>query len=285
MALVVAALMFGVEVKGARRWIFGVQPSEFVKPAFVILAAWAFSEGARRRDVPGNFLAVLLLPLTIVPLILQPDFGQTMLISIVWAALFFMAGLHWFWVAGIGGIGATGVMLAYQFVPHVRVRIERFIDPGNGPGASDTFQVDTAMESFISGGWFGKGPGEGTFKRVLPDSHTDFIFAVTGEEFGVIACLLIVSLFAFIVLRGLLGASRNEDSFCRFAAAGLIMLFGIQSSINMAVNLHLMPAKGMTLPFISYGGSSLISLALGMGFLLAVTRKRPRSQIVGRLTE
>jgi cell division protein FtsW len=250
-----------------------------------VLAAWAFSEGARRRDVPGNFHALVLLPLTIVPLIMQPDIGQTMLIAMVWSALFFMAGLHWVWVAGIGGIGVSGVLLAYQFVPHVRVRIERFIDPSNGPGASDTFQVDTAMESFISGGWFGKGPGEGTFKRVLPDAHTDFIFAVTGEEFGVIACMVIVAIFAFIVLRGLIGASRNEDSFCRFAAAALIMLFGVQSSINMAVNLHLMPAKGMTLPFISYGGSSLISLALGMGFLLAVTRKRPRSQIVGRLTE
>jgi cell division protein FtsW len=285
MALIFAALLFGQEVKGARRWIFGIQPSEFIKPAFVILAAWAFSEGARRQDVPGNLLALILLPATIVPLILQPDFGQTMLISVVWASLFFMAGLHWFWVAGIGGIGATGVVMAYRFVPHVRARIEKFLDPGNGPGASDTFQVDTAMESFISGGWLGKGPGEGTFKRILPDSHTDFIFAVTGEEFGIIACLLIVALFSFIVLRGLLNAMRNEDSFCRFAAAGLVVLFGIQSTINMAVNLQLMPAKGKTLPFISYGGSSLISLALAMGFLIAVTRKRPRSQIVGRCDE
>jgi len=284
-ALIFAALLFGQEVKGARRWSFGIQPSEFIKPAFVILAAWAFSEGARRQDVPGNLLALILLPMTIVPLILQPDFGQTMLISVVWASLFFMAGLHWFWVAGIGGIGATGVVMAYRFVPHVRARIEKFLDPGNGPGASDTFQVDTAMESFISGGWLGKGPGEGTFKRILPDSHTDFIFAVTGEEFGIIACLLIVALFSFIVLRGLLNAMRNEDSFCRFAAAGLVVLFGIQSAINMAVNLQLMPAKGMTLPFISYGGSSLISLALAMGFLIAVTRKRPRSQIVGRCDE
>jgi cell division protein FtsW len=283
--LVVAAIMFGHEVKGAKRWIFGIQPSEFVKPAFVVLAAWAFSEGARRRDVPANILALLLLPATIVPLILQPDFGQTMLISMVWAALFFMAGLHWFWVAGIGGVGASGVLLAYKFVPHVRLRIEKFIDPASGVGASDTFQVDTAMESFISGGWFGKGPGEGTLKRILPDSHTDFIFAVTGEEFGVLFCIGIVSLFAFIVLRVLWLASKNEDPFCRFASAGLVMLFGLQSAINMAVNVHLMPAKGMTLPFISYGGSSLISLALGMGFLIAVTRRRPKSQIIGRVME
>jgi cell division protein FtsW len=281
MALIFAALLFGHEVKGARRWIFGVQPSEFVKPAFVVLAAWAFSEGARRRDVPGTMIAVLILPATIIPLIMQPDFGQTMLISIVWAALFFMAGLHWLWVAGFGGIGVTGVMLAYQFSPHVRLRIEKFIDPSHGGLVTgDTFQVDTAVQSFISGGWFGKGPGEGTLKRILPDSHTDFIFAVTGEEFGTLMCIAIVALFGFVVLRGLLLAARNEDPFCRFAAAGLIMLFGIQSAINMAVNLDLMPAKGMTLPFISYGGSSLISLALAMGFLIAVTRKRPRSEIL-----
>ena len=285
MAMILAALVFGVEVKGARRWIFGVQPSEFVKPAFVVLAAWAFSEGGRGKKVPANTLAFLLLPMTIVPLMLQPDFGQTMLVSLVWAALFFMAGLHWFWVAGIGGAGMSGVLLTYKFVPHVRARIEKFIDPASSGSPGDTFQVDTAMESFISGGWFGKGPGEGTLKRVLPDSHTDFIFAVTGEEFGIIFCLLIVSVFAFIVLRVLLNSANNVNSFCRFASAGLVMLFGLQSAINMAVNLRLMPAKGMTLPFISYGGSSLISLALGMGFLIAVTRKRPQSEMMTRMDE
>jgi cell division protein FtsW len=285
MVLIGLALVFGHEIKGARRWIFGIQPSEFVKPAFVVLAAWAFAEGGRRRDVPANVFALLLLPATIVPLIMQPDFGQTMLISIVWAALFFMAGLHWLWVGGIGGIGFTGALLAYEFVPHVRVRIEKFIDPAVGTTAGDTFQVDTAVESFISGGFFGKGPGEGTLKRVLPDSHTDFIFAVTGEEFGVLFCTAIVALFAFIVIRGLILSSKNEDSFCRFASAGLVMLFGLQSAINMAVNLRLMPAKGMTLPFISYGGSSLISLALGMGFLIAVTRRRPKSEIFARVDE
>jgi len=280
MALVVLTLLYGVEVKGSKRWIFGVQPSEFVKPAFVILAAWAFSEGARRRDVPGTIIAMLLLPTTVIPLVLQPDIGQTMLISIVWAALFFMAGLHWLWVMGIGGAGVTGVLFAYKFVPHVRSRIDKFLDPGaGGTNASDTFQVDTAMESFISGGWLGKGPGEGTMKRILPDSHTDFIFAVTGEEFGVIFFMFIVLIFAIVVLRGLIVASKNDDPFCRFAAAGLVVLFGVQSAINMAVNLHLMPAKGMTLPFISYGGSSMISLGIGMGFLIAVTRRRPRAEI------
>jgi cell division protein FtsW len=279
MVLIVLALLFGTEIKGARRWIFGIQPSEFVKPAFVILAAWAFSEGARRRDVPATTLAFLILPATIVPLILQPDFGQTMLVTLVWSSLFFMAGLHWFWVFGLCGVAMLGITVTYRYVPHVKLRIEKFIDPTAGSASADTFQVDTALESFISGGWFGRGPGEGVFKRILPDSHTDFIFAVTGEEFGILACLMIVSIFAFIVVRGLFGAAKNEDPFCRFAAAGLIMLFGLQSAINMSVNLHLMPAKGMTLPFISYGGSSLLSLALGMGFLIAVTRKRPRTEI------
>ena len=279
--LVVIALIFGQEIKGSRRWIFGIQPSEFLKPAFVILAAWAFSERAKRRDVPALVLAVLLLLVTITPLILQPDFGQTMLVSLVWAALFFMAGLHWFWVAGIGGAGLSGALAAYKLVPHVRARVLRFIDPGAASGGiADTFQVDTALDCFLSGGWYGKGPGEGTLKRILPDAHTDFIFAVTGEEFGVLACLLIVAIFAFIVLRGLFLATRNEDPFCRLAAAGLLLLFGIQSAINMAVNVHLLPAKGMTLPFISYGGSSLISLALAAGFLIAVLRKRPGSAIL-----
>lgn len=278
--LILVALLYGDEIKGSRRWIFGIQPSEFLKPAFVILVAWAFSEVGKRCDVPANFLAILLLGVTIVPLILQPDFGQTMLVSLVWMALLFMAGLHWLWVAGLGGAGFGGALLAYKLVPHVRVRVLKFIDPGAGGGIADTFQVDTALDCFLSGGWFGKGPGEGTVKRILPDAHTDFIFAVTGEEFGVLACVLIASIFAFIVLRGLFMAARNEDPFCRFAAAGLVMLFGIQSAINMAVNINLIPAKGMTLPFISYGGSSLISLALAIGFLIAVLRKRPGAAIL-----
>jgi cell division protein FtsW len=156
----------------------------------------------------------------------------------------------------------------------VRARIERFMDKSSG----DTFQVDTAMESFARGGWLGRGPGEGTVKRILPDAHTDFIFAVTAEEFGVIVCLAVLAIFAFVVLRGLTLARRNDDVFCRLATTGLVLMFGLQAAINMMVNVHLMPAKGMTLPFISYGGSSLLSLALGMGFLIALTRRRPRAE-------
>ncbi len=283
LAMVVATLYLGIEVKGARRWLTlgplgSVQPSEFIKPAFVVLAAWAFAEGGRRPDLPGTWLALLLLPATIAPLVLQPDFGQTMLVTLVWAGLFFVAGLHWFWVLGLGGAGAFGILIAYQLVPHVRARIERFMDKGSG----DTFQIDTALESFAQGGWLGKGPGEGTVKRILPDAHTDFIFAVTAEEFGIVVCILLVMLFALIVLRSLAVAQKAEDPFIRLAVTGLALLFGIQAAINMMVNLHMMPAKGMTLPFISYGGSSLISLAIGTGFLLALTRKRPRAVDFGR---
>ena len=282
MAMVLLALKFGPEIKGAHRWIsimgMGLQPSEFVKPAFVIIAAWAFSEGSRRSDMPGALLALLLLPATIVPLVLQPDFGQTMLITMVWAGMFFVAGLHWFWVHGLGGLGAFGIFVAYELLPHVRERIERFLNKDSG----DTFQVDTALESFRTGGWLGRGPGEGTVKRILPDAHTDFIFAVTAEEFGVIICIAVVCLYGFIVLRGLMLAQRNEDTFCRLAIAGLLMMFGLQAAINMMVNVHLMPAKGMTLPFISYGGSSLLSLALATGFLIALTRRRPRSEMLDR---
>jgi len=275
-ALIILTLMFGAEVKGARRWIFGLQPSEFIKPAFVVLAAWAFTEGGRKAPtaILAKFLSFAILPVTIVPLILEPDFGQTMLVSIVWASLFFLAGLHWFWVVGVGGLGVAGGFAAYKLSPHVHERVLRFLNPDSTGGLVDTFQVDTALQSLLYGGWLGRGPGEGVYKRILPDAHTDFVFAVTGEEFGMIACLGLILFFGFIVLRGLWLASRNADPFCRFVAAGMTVMFGVQSWINIAVNLRAMPAKGMTLPFISYGGSSLMALGLGMGFLLAATRKR-----------
>src|SRR6202161_215867 len=254
MALIVLALLFGAEVKGSRRWIFGLQPSEFIKPAFVILAAWAFTEGGRTGPtaIPAQLLSFLLLPFAIVPLILEPDFGETMLVAVVWAALFFLAGLHWFWVVAIGGMGMAGGFAVFKLSPHVHERGLRLFDTDPKGGLGDTCQVDTALQSILSGGWLGRGPGEGVYKRILPDAHTDFVFAVTGEEFGMIACMALIAFFAFIVLRALTLAARNEDPFCRLAAAGLTVMFGVQSWINMAVNLRAMPAKGMTLPFISY---------------------------------
>jgi cell division protein FtsW len=280
LAMVAATPHFGAEIKGAKRWLilFGVniQPSEFLKPAFVILIAWLFGESAKRPDMPANAIALSLLILVVALLVIQPDFGQTMLIVLVWSALFFMAGMRVVWMFGIAGIAGMGLLTAYFTVPHVARRIQRFLDPASG----DTFNIDIATESFMRGGWFGQGPGEGTVKRLLPESHTDFVFAVAAEEFGVALCLVLVSLFAFIVIRALIRAMRNDDPFPRFAAAGLTMLFATQSAINMSVNLHLIPAKGMTLPFISYGGSSMISLAYAMGMLLALTREQPRAAML-----
>jgi cell division protein FtsW len=284
LVLVVLTLFIGAEVKGARRWLnfagVGLQPSEFLKPAFVVLSAWLFAESVKRPEMPANLLAMLLLAATVTPLVLQPDVGQTTLITVVWAALFFMAGMRWLWVFGMAGVGAAGIVGAYYTFSHVRRRIDKFLEPGT----ADTFQVDVAIDAFQQGGWFGKGPGEGTVKRIIPDSHTDFIFAVAAEEFGIILCLVIVSLFAFIVLRSLSHAFRDEDPFCRFAVSGLAMLFGLQSCINLMVNLHLIPPKGMTLPFVSYGGSSLIALAFGMGMLIALTRRRPRAETLAELS-
>jgi len=240
------------------------------------LIAWLFGESAKRPDMPANAIALAMLLMVVALLVVQPDFGQTMLIVLVWSALFFMAGMRVVWVFGIAGMAAAGLTVAYFTVPHVAGRIQRFLNPGSG----DTFNIDIATESFVRGGWFGRGPGEGTVKRLLPESHTDFVFAVAAEEFGVALCLALVALFAFIVIRMLLRALRNDDPFARFAAAGLTLLFATQSAINMAVNLHLIPAKGMTLPFISYGGSSMISLAYAMGMLLALTREQPRAAML-----
>jgi cell division protein FtsW len=271
--------LVGPEVKGSRRWItligVNIQASESAKPAFVVMAAWLFAESARRPEMPATSMALALLMMLVSLLVLEPDFGQTMLILMVWGALFFIAGMRMIWVLGLAGAATAGLFGAYLFVPHVAGRIKRFMNPASG----DTFQVDTAMEAFANGGWFGLGPGEGIAKRSLPDSHTDFVFAVAAEEFGIILCLALLALFAFVVIRALSRAYATEDMFARFAASGLAILFGVQAAINMSVNLQLIPAKGMTLPFISYGGSSIISLAYGVGMMLALTRQRPRTEM------
>ena len=275
--LMLATLFIGSEVKGSRRWLniagFGLQPSEFVKPAFAIITAWLFAENSRRFDVPGNLFSIILFAIVAALLIAQPDFGQVLLVSVIWGALFFMAGMSWMWifVLGVMGIGALG--LAYSFFPHVAGRINRFFS-----GEGDNFQVETAIDAIINGGWLGQGPGEGTVKNILPDGHADFPFAVAAEEFGIIACILLALVYAFIVLRGFNRALGEKDGFVRLSIGGILVLFGAQSLINMGVNLQLLPAKGMTLPFVSYGGSSLAAMAVTMGFLLALTRSRPESR-------
>jgi cell division protein FtsW len=272
--LMLAALFIGVEVKGARRWValagVSVQPSEFMKPAFVIICAWLFAEHRRQPEIPGNLFAMILLVLVLALLVAQPDLGQTMLVAGTWGVMFFMAGMPWIWILLLGALGIAGALAAYTVFPHVAGRIDRFLT-----GEGDTFQVDTGREAIIRGGWWGQGPGEGTVKRILPDSHTDFIFSVAAEEFGIVLCFVVVALFAFIVLKGLRFALKEEDDFTRYAVSGLVILMGFQSVINMSVNLQLMPAKGMTLPFISYGGSSLVAMAISMGMVLALTTRRP----------
>ena len=277
LVLMVAVLYVGMEVKGARRWVsiagLSIQPSEFLKPAFVVVCAWLFAEHRRQPDIPGNLFSMILLALVISLLVAQPDFGQTMLVLGTWGVMFFMAGLSWIWILLLGAAGVVGVLAAYTVFPHVAGRIDRFMT-----GEGDTFQVDMGREAIVNGGWFGLGPGEGTVKRVIPDSHADFVFSVAGEEFGIVMCFVIMTIFAFIVLRGLNTALKEHDDFTRYAVGGLVTVFGLQSVINMCVNLQLMPAKGMTLPFISYGGSSQIAIAISMGMVLALTRKRPEQR-------
>ena len=281
LALMVLALFFGAEVKGSRRWIslagLSIQPFEFMKPAFVVVCAWLFSEHARQPEIPGNLFAILLYGIVVALLVAQPDLGQTILTTAVWGGMFFMAGMPWLWIVVLGGSAVGGLVVAYTILPHVAGRIDRFLT-----GEGDTFQVDTAREAIIRGDWLGQGPGEGVVKRIIPDSHTDFIFSVAAEEFGIIFCMVIVLIFAFLVMRGLSHAFRERNDFTRFAVAGLVLQIGIQSMINIGVNLELLPAKGMTLPLISYGGSSMVAICVTAGFILALTRHRPEKRAVER---
>jgi len=281
LAAMVLALFFGIEVKGARRWLsigsLSIQPSEFMKPAFVVICAWLFSEHARQPEIPGNLFAILLYGIVAALLVAQPDLGQTILVTAVWGGMFFMAGMPWIWIILLGSVAIGGFAVAYYMFDHVAGRVDRFLT-----GEGDTFQVDTAREAIIRGDWFGKGPGEGVVKRIIPDSHTDFIFSVAAEEFGIIFCMIIVAVFAFVVLRGLNHAFKERNDFTRFAVAGLVLLIGTQSMINVGVNLELLPAKGMTLPLISYGGSSMTAICVTAGFILALTRHRPEKRATER---
>lgn len=272
--LLIAVLFFGTEAKGAKRWIgiggFSLQPSEFIKTFFVVTTAWILSRNYEKTILLKFRIPLLLYVMVVFMLILEPDFGMTVGLSLVFGGQLFIAGLSFLWIliglimAVAGGVGA------YFLLPHVTQRVNNFLDPASG----DNYQISKSLQAFSSGGIYGRGPGEGIVKHSLPDAHTDFIFAVAGEELGMITCIAIILLFAFIVVRGFLRLAKEEDIFIIYAVAGLLMQFGLQAIINISSTMNLIPTKGMTLPLISYGGSSMLSVAVSLGIILALTRRR-----------
>jgi cell division protein FtsW len=271
----IVVLVSGAELNGAQRWLmvgsYSLQPSEFAKPGFIVMIAWLFGEAGRRSDVPALPLALMLWALLAGLLVAEPDVGQTVLISTTAGLLYLLAGLPPIGAALLVLAGSGGLWLAYENFAHVQSRLEKFFSSA----PFEDFQVSRAMQSFAEGGLFGRGPGEGTIKSVLPDAHTDYIFAVIGEEYGALACVALLGVFAFIVVRALMRADDEPDNAQRLSIQGLALLFGLQSLINMGVNIGLLPPKGITLPFISAGGSSMLALSVTAGMLLALTRWRP----------
>ena len=271
-----ATLVIGVDIKGARRWIalpmMSVQPSEFLKPCFAVTTAWLLTESRRSPRFPGMLIAFGILAVILFLLQRQPDVGMSVVIMAVFLTQLYVNGLNLFLVGvGVAAIAGGGVG-AYFLFEHVRIRVHQFLHPN----ATDAYQITTALEAFGNGGFFGRGPGEGRVKDILPDAHADFVYAVAGEEFGMLVCAIILAVFAFIVLRGLLRLLKEQDMFTVLSCTGLLTGFGLQAFVNMGSTLKLIPTKGMTLPFISYGGSAVIAIALGMGMLLALTRRRHR---------
>jgi len=274
--LIMLALPFlGHHAKGATRWLqfggFSLQPSEFMKPALMIVASWMFAEAQKGEGVPGVSIAFVLYGMAVVLLLLQPDVGQTVLITIAFGAAFFMAGVPFAWIVGLGATAIAGLMSLYFVFGHVAERVHKFLSPET----ADTQQIDRAQAAIAAGGLFGRGPGEGILKRQIPDVQTDFAYSGAAEEYGLLFSLLLITLLGFIVIRGLYKSMKLSDPFEQVSAAALFVLVGQQAFINVAVNLKMIPTKGMTLPFISYGGSSMLAMGLTLGMALALTRKRP----------
>ncbi len=264
----------GVGANGGQRWLpvpgFQFQPSEFFKPMFIVTTAWLLALRFEDRSLPTMQLGFALLLLVAVLLIKQPDFGQTALIMAVWLVQALLAGMSLWVLAALAALGTAGLGIAYLTVDHVADRINKFLT-----GGGDTYQIDKALDCFRAGGIFGVGPGEGLMKFRLPEAHTDYIFSVIGEEFGLFACLLIAGLYIGVVTRVFLVMLDEDEPFVFLAATGLATQFGLQATINMMVNLKMLPSKGMTLPLISHGGSSFIAVCVGLGLLLAFTRRNP----------
>lgn len=284
--LMLSVLIFGAEIKGAKRWIaiagFSIQPSEFLKPAFAVVAAWLIALHKRSADKTkttsvfhGYHIAISLYIVMIILLLMQPDLGMTVVLTLVFAVQIFIAGLRFRYLAILLAIGAAGLTMAYASFHHVKSRVDRFFSPGTG----DTFQVDKSLEAIRAGGFVGVGPGQGNVKTGLPDAHADFIFSVLAEEMGLLFSAALIGLFLFIILRGFKRLQDTQDLFSVLAAGGLLAMFGFQSLIHIGSAINILPAKGMTLPFISYGGSSMLSMALSFGIILALTRQKTRGSI------
>ncbi|MBP1531921.1 MAG: cell division protein FtsW, partial [Alphaproteobacteria bacterium] len=276
--LLILTVLFGFETKGARRWIslFGIslQASEFMKPIFIVVTAWLLDCGKKYDYFPGTRIAILLYALIVCLLLMQPDIGMTLLISAIFWLQIFLAGLPMIWVSILAIAALIAAPVLYFVFPHFHARIDQFWF-----GSSETsYQINRAMEAFRNGNLVGKGPGEGTVKLLIPDAHTDFVFAVAGEEYGVWLCLIIIALFALIVARTMRSARRETNLFVMYSEVGLAASLGLQAFVNMGSSLHLIPTKGMTLPFISYGGSSLLCSAIEVGMILALTRQNVASE-------
>lgn len=277
--LTLLTLFFGEANKGASRWLmvmgFSLQPSEFVKPFFIVTAAWLFDGQKQNHEFPGNYISTGLFIITAALILRQPDIGMTLVVTVIWVFQFFLSGLSIWLVVSLVFLGAGGLVAVYFLFPHFQVRLHQFLASGSG---EVSFQVKKSLEAFQSGNLFGRGPGEGIVRSSIPDAHTDFIYAVAAEEYGVFLCLIIVAIYAVIVIRSMIISCKDNNLFIILSASGLAASLGLQSVINMASTLHLMPTKGMTLPFISYGGSSIIATAIGMGMLLAITRKNVHAE-------
>ena len=277
--LLVLTMFFGVEIKGAKRWLdFGtrIQPSEFVKPVFIILTAWMFEIQRKYKNFPGFWASIGLLGLTCLLLLKQPDYGMTIVVVTVWLAQVFLSGIPMKTIIVLGVLALFLFIGAYFALPHVQVRIDGLIS--GIFGGSPQEQVKRSLDAFENGGFFGVGVGEGVVKWHIPDAHTDFIFPVAGEEFGMLVCLMIVIAYAIVVIRSMKLAYRENNMFLVLSICGLAISFGLQALVNMASTMQLGPTKGMALPLISYGGSSLMGASIGVGMLLALTRKNVHAE-------
>ncbi|MDY0029934.1 MAG: putative peptidoglycan glycosyltransferase FtsW [Pseudobdellovibrionaceae bacterium] len=280
--LMILVPFVGADIKGAQRWIplfgFSLQPSEFIKPSFAIVSAWLISHQKQNPEMPGYALSAGMYALVVTLLLSQPDFGMTVVVTCMFMGQAFLAGLPFRYLVGLVMFSMVSVVLIYFSFGHVQSRIDRFMNPDG----ADTYQVDRSLEAFSNGFLLGTGPGQGTVKNTIPDAHADFIFSVFAEEYGMILTLGLVGLYGFILLRGFTRMMEASDLFVILAAGGILCMFGMQAFVHMGSSLHLLPTKGMTLPFLSYGGSSILAMGFSMGVVLGLTRRETKRTIARR---